>query len=164
MQTLQTRPVVQAPCKKELLLQSLNTQQRFANMTRDHKRLWTSFIHNNPDLFTHVAYDVHVGAGCKLDPNWPEYIKKMATKLTQKKIDVVALRNERLWCIEIKEFLDVTSPGQALAYCHLLDLHFLTDRSPQAAVLYQYESWDMATVCVSMDVALFEPNIKYLNT
>lgn len=84
-------------------------------LASDHA-IWERFLHKYPDYFDLVDYDVHVGVGISLDPAWTPEIAKMATTLTQRRIDVVAIKDRKYYIIELKEDPGVSSLGQLLGY------------------------------------------------
>lgn len=78
--------------------------------------IWDRFILQNPDFFSEIEYDVHVGQGIEIDQDWPDYIATMATTLTQRRIDVVGYKDNQIWIVELKQDPGVGALGQLVAY------------------------------------------------
>ncbi len=81
--------------------------------------LWEIFLaRDHPDNIT-VVYDLHLGPGAELPTNLPDNIKRMATAITQYRVDVVIYYPDRIHVTEIKPQAGLTALGQALGYAFL---------------------------------------------
>jgi len=95
-------------------------QPKYPGLRPEDRRIWESFIGQNPDRFNFVLYNVHVG-----DPSdCPEEIGDQARRswheLTRWKIDVLAADDNAWYVIEVKPNANAKAIGQALSYRTLL--------------------------------------------
>lgn len=88
--------------------------------------IWEKFIANNPKAFDKVSYDLAVGQGASFDPTVNDETGGDINRLYQRKIDVLAVSDKRVFVIEIKPRAGSSSLGQVRAYVTL----FKRDYSP----------------------------------
>jgi hypothetical protein len=96
------------------------------------------------NLFFSYEYDVRVGEGIEVRPEWGDEIARMAKLLTMKRIDVVARRPGETWIIEVKPHVGTGAYGQIRIYEKLL-----------RAKLGENENIRLAFVCETID-----PDVK----
>jgi len=101
----------------------------YRHMLKEDAKVWTRFLMENPNQFSHVWYDVHVGRAIEMDRRSPEWLQTMADGISRKRIDVVAQKGTNFHIIEIKPVMDMTAFGQALTYSKLFRAEF-RDRGP----------------------------------
>jgi hypothetical protein len=82
--------------------------------------LWRTFLKYYETSFESFAYNVRVGQGITPPAYFSEDEKKQWISLTQKRVDVVAERNNQSWILEIQERTDLRSLGQLMGYKHLV--------------------------------------------
>ncbi len=97
-------------------------RRRYPHLLPIDVELWEKFVTNYPGFFGQVAYDVHVGEGITIPDNYSESLRGMAKTLTQKRIDVVGIKEDIAWVVEIKTYAGVTAVGQVITYRQLLSV------------------------------------------
>lgn len=94
-------------------------RRKYPHMIGDDREIWSRFIEKFPERFETVDYDFRVGQGIAPDPDWPDYIKRDAIALTQKRIDALAWNGENPTIIEVKKRVGLSTLGQILGYLQL---------------------------------------------
>ena len=97
--------------------------------------LWETFIDKNPRFFETVDYDFRVGKGMEIKPEWDEKFAKMATMITQKRIDVLGWLGDSPIIVEIKKRVGLATFGQILGYQILFIKDFPFIPKPQLLVI-----------------------------
>lgn len=110
-------------------------RHRYPHMIGENAELWSRFIDLNPGCFDTVDYDFRVGEGMKPDPDWPEHVKRDATALTQKRIDVLAWEGDQPTIIEVKRRVGLSALGQVLGYKILFMRDFRHIKEPELLVV-----------------------------
>lgn len=108
---------------------------RYPHMIGEDVAIWSRFIDFFPGRFTSVDYDFKVGEGMELQPDWPEYMKRDATALTQKRIDVLAWVDEQPTIIEVKKRVGLSTLGQIIGYSTLFIDEFPNIKKPSLLVV-----------------------------
>jgi len=80
-------------------------------------------------------YDVHVGGGITVGEEYDEMTRRLAKLLTQKRIDVVAIRHGVHWLFEVKPQAALSAVGQLLGYRVLYEREFKTPPRIRLAVV-----------------------------
>lgn len=96
-------------------------RRNYPHMIGEDRDVWERFIKKNPDYFDEVEYDVHVGEGAKLPDDWEEKDRGWAKELTQKRIDVIGYKDERIILVEVKRRVVIGTLGQVLGYKFLYE-------------------------------------------
>jgi len=93
--------------------------------------LWNRFINAFPTYFEKVAYDVHIGKGVDVPPDLDPRLQDMAKILTQKRIDVIGVKNGVYTIVEVKQYAGTTAVGQLMVYHQLIseDYPFMVNAS-----------------------------------
>ena len=91
-------------------------RRKYKHMSAPDRTVWESFIVNHPNYFRYVAYDVPVGRGAVVHDDPAINFQKMATALTQLRIDVLAASDHHLHICEIKPHFQPQAVGQLLIY------------------------------------------------
>jgi hypothetical protein len=86
--------------------------------------IWERFLEKYPARCSRYEYDVKVGEGIPVDPSWPENIQRMATQLTQGRVDVVGFSPGVVHIIEVKPDASFSALGQVLGYMFLYKLTY----------------------------------------
>lgn len=118
-------------------------------------KLWELFLDaNHPDILT-VVYDVHLGPGTEIPTNLPDNIKRMATAITQYRVDVIVSTKTTIHPVEIKPQAGLTALGQALGYTYMYKLERSPDLPVQATVLTNFLKPGLATLYKSYGVEVW---------
>jgi len=94
--------------------------QKYVHMLPVEREIWDRWYQKYGNLFYEYQYDVRVGEGIDVRPEWGDEIARMAKLLTQKRIDVVAYRPGEIWIIEVKPHVGTGAYGQIRVYEKLL--------------------------------------------
>lgn len=92
---------------------------RYPHMLPGEASLWSSFLRQFGKGWTDYQYDIHVGDGISVGPEYDIMTQGLARSLTQKRIDVLAYRQGVLWIFEVKLQSAISALGQVLAYREL---------------------------------------------
>jgi hypothetical protein len=79
-------------------------------------RIWDRWMSQHKDEFIDFEYDVHVGEGIEIRPEWGDEIARMAKLLTQKRIDAVGYKPSEIWIFEVKPHAGLSALGQLIGY------------------------------------------------
>lgn len=97
---------------------------RYPHMMEDEIRIWEKFMDQYPGRFETVDYDFRVGAGAEVPEDIVDPWARMATMLSQKRIDVIGWVDESPTIIEIKHRVGLSALGQILGYKTLFMHYF----------------------------------------
>jgi hypothetical protein len=86
--------------------------------------LWTAQYRPRLDV---AWYNVRLGFGLPSDPSSPDWLRRLASVLTRRRADVIALDGSRVVIIELKERVGLNALGQLLGYASLF-LDFVSRR------------------------------------
>lgn len=110
-------------------------QPSYPHMKPRDVALWEQFIHDYPDAYDQVAYDVYVG-------EIPDFVQQQAQdiggdihKLYQWEVDVLGQKNGRVDVIEIKPDAGAGAIGQVLCYDVLLEDILPEDVQTQCVII-----------------------------
>ena len=130
-------------------------RHRYPHLLASDTEIWSRFLTKHLDYFDVVDYDIHVGKGIKLDPTWSENIKKDATTLTQRRIDVVAVKGRVYYIIEVKEDPGASCIGQLLTYRILYKEKYPDRPTPQLMLIANNIDRDLQTVIDKLKISTF---------
>lgn len=89
---------------------------KYPHLLPDDVVVWEQFLKAHPNLFHTLDYDVRIGVG-RPRPDLPDAnLRKMATDLSQRRIDVVGHQDEIRTIIEITHSAGLKALGQLHAY------------------------------------------------
>lgn len=108
---------------------------KYPHMIEAEAKVWNRFIVEFPDYFDGCDYDWRVGDGMSVKPEWEENIKRMATMITQKRIDVVGWNGDHPTIVEVKNRAELSTLGQILGYFDLFVKDFPNFPKPEMLVL-----------------------------
>lgn len=115
---------------------------RYPHMIGDDHTVWDRFILKFPDRFDSVDYDWRVGEGMVTDPSWDDETKRMATMISQKRIDVVGWNDNFPTLVEVRRRIGLGSLGQILGYKMLFEQFFPNIIKPRMLVVCEVISND----------------------
>lgn len=129
--------------------------RQFPHLLRHEAELWAAFLRTAPFPVDSVQYDVHLGEGVPLDPNWPEWMKRMVKALTQKRVDAIVESGPNIWLVEIKVRAGFSALGQLLGYGLLYMAEFRPLSPPLLAVVAERLQPDISGVLANYNVTVF---------
>lgn len=97
-------------------------RQFYPHMTGEDSTIWDRFVVKFPKRFETVDYDFRVGEGQKIDPESPDNFKRMATMLSQKRIDALGWVGEHPTIVEVKSRVGLSALGQVMGYKTLFEM------------------------------------------
>jgi hypothetical protein len=101
------------------------------------------------------AYNVRVGQGATPAEDVPDFAKRFVTKVTQKRIDLVAFRGGRAALLEVKIQANLGALGQMLGYLHLWEKQFPAWPVNSYGIICHLISLDTASVYVKHGMPYF---------
>jgi len=101
------------------------------------------------------TFDFRLGAGMTLDPAWPTWIQRMATALTQRRVDVLAILPDSVWILEIKVRAGTAAVGQLVTYKTLYELQYGSTPPVSLGIIADRNSYDMLPAYSLYDIRLF---------
>lgn len=104
-------------------------------MIQSESNVWNRFIDAHPGYFDSVDYDWRVGDGMPLNKDWDESTKRMATMITQKRIDVLGWVGDQPTICEVKNRAEIGTMGQILGYYTLFIKEFIYFLEPHLLVI-----------------------------
>lgn len=117
--------------------------------------IWERFLAQYGMMFSGFSYDVRVGEGIQVRPEWGDEIARMAKLLTQKRIDVVAYRPGEIWIIEIKPHAGLSALGQVIAYEDLYRTKYSPQEAIRKAIICETVDPDLPPLLAQRDIQLF---------
>lgn len=110
-------------------------------------RIWEQYLEVVDHKFDSFDYDVHVGKGVKPSEDWSEDIKTMALALSEKRIDVLAWKDNTSVIIEVKPQAALSAIGQVLCYRELYEQRYPGRVRPLLMILTDFEMPDIRWLC-----------------
>lgn len=89
---------------------------KYAHMLPAEARRWDAFLSRFGVPDGEISYDVHLGEGAPVNPDWPEWMIGMVWALSTHRLDVVIERPNEVIIIEIKGVAGMSAVGQLLGY------------------------------------------------
>lgn len=127
-------------------------RHKYPHMVGNDTTVWDRFISKFPGRFDSVDYDWRVGDGMDLNTSWDENIKRMATMITQKRIDVVGWNDNLPTLIEVRQRIGLGILGQILGYKTLFERDFPNIIKPRLLVVCEEISKDDLAVMGTYDI------------
>ena len=116
--------------------------------------IWERYLDKFADLWDAFGYDVRVGEGITPDPSHPDYMRKMAVALTEKRIDVVAHRGSITTLIEVKPSAMLSAIGQLLSYQILYEERYPVKGPVKMILITDRAGPDLANLCRKFGISL----------
>jgi len=102
--------------------------QRLVHMGRGDAYVWSKFLNLHEKEYFNYQYDVRVGQPVIMDPAWPEWVKKSAEALSQKRIDVVMENKSSIFVVEVKVSARARAIGDLISYRNLYHTRFVPNK------------------------------------
>lgn len=91
---------------------------KYPGLRSEDIKVWESFIDKHPKHFKTCDYNVRVGDGMVVNPDWESNIKRMAIALSQLRIDVIGYTQLMPVLIELKPVGNCAAIGQLMVYSY----------------------------------------------
>ena len=129
---------------------------RYPHMLPEDIVIWQRFISNGDYLPDHVWYDVRCGTAVEVVEGSPEWMRRMAGRLTRKRIDVVGQVGPGYWIIEIKPRASYVAFGQVVFYAHAFQREYAPTGDVVPVILTDVLDPDILPLCSEVGVLVFE--------
>lgn len=106
--------------------------------------------------FTGFYFDSAVGQGAEIPEGTPEKLARTWTRLTQKRIDVIGIRKDAIWVIEVRDSAGTSALGAVLSYVHLIKNDNPFSLPLRMAVLTDHSDRDMKSIMRDYGIQLLE--------
>ena len=123
--------------------------------TRDYA-IWQRYHTLHWQSFLRFYFDTAVGNGAIIPEGTPPRMAAGWTRLTQKRIDVIGIRTDAVWVIEVRDSAGTSALGAIMSY-----LHLLRDDNPfslplRGAILTDHSDGDMKGLFKDYGIQLIE--------
>ena len=115
----------------------------YPHMLEDEARIWTKFLQTTELDFTKIDYDVHLGAGLLPLPTDPEYMRRLLSAVTKKRVDAVGETAEDIWIFEVKPRIGMIALGQLVNYVELYQAEYRPTKAIMLAAVGEREAPDI---------------------
>jgi hypothetical protein len=89
---------------------------RFPGMQMREILIWKNWLYANSTRFDSYFYNLRLGDGVDPGPSYPDSSRRMWIANSMKRVDVVAVKGERVTIIEVEENPGLTAFGQIAGY------------------------------------------------
>lgn len=89
---------------------------KYPHMLPAEARRWDVFLAQHGMPVGEVSYDVHLGEGAPIDPDWPGWMAGMVKTLSTHRVDVVIERPDEVVIVEVKGVAGMGAVGQLVGY------------------------------------------------
>lgn len=127
---------------------------RYPHLMVGDVEIWERYLDLHAKEWTGFRYDVRVGSGAEELPEAPEYLRRMALALTEKRIDVLGEKGQELWIIEVKPNAMLSAVGQVLSYQVLFEDRFPEQRKPYLMIVTDRIGPDIDSLCQKFNISL----------
>lgn len=118
-------------------------QTHYTHMMTDEARIWTKFLQTTGLVFEEMAYDVHLGAGVLPVPGDPEFMQRLLSAVTKKRVDAIGETETDIWIFEVKPRISMSALGQLATYFELYQAQFRPLKSVFLAAIGEREAPDI---------------------
>jgi hypothetical protein len=112
-------------------------------MLEDEARIWTKFLQATDLEFENITYDLHLGAGVLPLPGDPEYMRRLLSAVTKKRVDALGETKEDIWIFEIKPRISMSALGQLVTYFELYQEEYRPVKPVMLAAIGEREAPDI---------------------
>jgi hypothetical protein len=99
------------------LAQQLQSERlRFPGMLPREILIWQNWLKLHEREYDRFDYNMRIGAGYDPGPTWPDYIRAMAVKNSQLRLDAVLWVQNLPTIVEVKDRCGASALGQLLTY------------------------------------------------
>lgn len=89
---------------------------KYPHMLPAEVRRWDAFLDRYGVPVGQVSYDVHLGEGAPVNPDWPGWMAAMVKVLSTHRVDVVIERPDEVVIVEVKGIAGMGAVGQLVGY------------------------------------------------
>lgn len=129
---------------------------KYPHMLEEDTEIWRRFITLGDYVPDVVWYDVRVGSSVHLDKDQPEWMIRMADKLTRKRIDVVGKVGSSFWVIELKPIASYDCFGQVIYYAYDFQREYVSTADVVPVIITDFADPDILPICSVVGVLVLE--------
>ncbi|MBA7661311.1 hypothetical protein ES703_69326 [subsurface metagenome] len=118
-------------------------RSHYPHMRTDEARIWTKYLEQTDLEFTRVTYDLHLGAGVLPLPTDPDYMRRLLSAVTKKRVDAVGETETDIWIFEVKPRISMSALGQLVTYFELYQQEHRPVKPVMLAAIGEREAPDM---------------------
>lgn len=118
-------------------------QTHYLHMREDEARIWKRFLEQTDLEFTRVIYDLHLGVGVLPLPADPEYMRRLLSAVTKKRVDAVGETATDIWIFEVKPRISMSALGQLVTYFELYQQELRPVKPVMLAAIGEREAPDI---------------------
>lgn len=119
------------------------TRTHYPHMRQDEARIWTKFLKQTDLEFTRVIYDLHLGTGVLPLPSDPDYMRRLLSAVTKKRVDAVGETADAIWIFEVKPRISMSALGQLETYVELYENEYSPEKPVILAAIGESEAPDI---------------------
>ncbi len=119
------------------------TRTRYPHMMADEARIWTRYLETTDLVFEKITYDLHLGAGVLPLPGDPEYMRRLLSAVTKKRVDALGETKEDIWIFEVKPRISMSALGQLVTYFELYQEEYRPTKPLMLAAIGEREAPDI---------------------
>ena len=117
--------------------------------------IWERFLADVPFRAVKISYDVHLGKGIPVNPDWPAWLVSVVRATSRKRADVVLETANAVWVLEIKVRASFSALGQLMGYGVLLLEEWEPRKPVRLAVICERVAADMSPVLAEFGISVF---------
>lgn len=115
----------------------------YPHMLEDEARIWTKFLRVTDLAFGSIVYDLHLGTGILPLPSDPEYMRRLLSAVTKKRVDALGETETDIWIFEVKPRISMSALGQLVTYFELYQQQFRPVKPLMLAAIGEREAPDI---------------------
>lgn len=120
-----------------------------------------AWLHLHEQEYERFDFNVRLGAGNDPGPQWPENIRQMAIKNTQKRVDAVGFAGSGVTLIEVKDRAGFSAIGQLVGYDALWRDTHPTDTPPKLLLVCNRFASDILQVLSRNSIELAQVEVDF---
>jgi len=115
----------------------------YPHMLEDEARIWTKFLQTTELDFLNITYDLHLGNGVLPLPEDPDYMRRLLSAVTKKRVDAVGETRTDTWLFEVKPRIGMSALGQLVTYFELYQAEYRPTKAVLLAAIGEREAPDI---------------------
>ena len=116
---------------------------KYPHMLEGEAKIWTKFLQTTGLEFEKITYDLHLGMGVLPLPGDPEYMRRLLSAVTKKRVDALGETREDIWIFEVKPRISMSALGQLVTYFELYQQEYGPEKAVMLAAVGEREAPDI---------------------
>lgn len=122
------------------------------HISQDDLEIWKRYRLKLPPDTIWLRFDVGLGGQIEFPEDTPPEMKKMWTRNTQKRIDVLGETENTWYIIELRHYATASAAGRLLQYHHMWKQDPPDDKNVKLILVSDRFDQDLASLCLSMNI------------